>query len=66
MILGAFAKLRKATIRFVMFVCTSARTEQLGSYLTDFREILYLNTFLKSVEKIHVSINSDENNGYFT
>jgi hypothetical protein len=33
--LGAFAKLQKATISFVMFV----RMEQLGSHWTDFREI---------------------------
>jgi len=34
-ILGAFAKLRKATISFVM----SVRMEQLGSHWTDFHEI---------------------------
>ena len=33
--LGAFAKLRNATISFVM----SVRMEQLGSYWTDFHEI---------------------------
>jgi hypothetical protein len=39
--LGAFAKLRKATISFVMSVCVrlSVRTEQLGSHWTDFHEI---------------------------
>ena len=40
--LGAFGKLRKATIRFVMSVrpsvCTSLRMEQLGSHRTDFDE----------------------------
>jgi hypothetical protein len=38
--LGEFAKLRKATISFVMSVCPSARPhEQLGSYWTDFNYI---------------------------
>jgi hypothetical protein len=41
--LGAFAKLRKATISFVMSdclpVCPSVRMEQLGSQQTDFDEI---------------------------
>ena len=43
LILGAFAKLRKATLMFFMPVCPSvllaARMEQLGSHWTDFREI---------------------------
>jgi hypothetical protein len=60
--LGAFAKLRKATISFIM----SFRTEQLLSYWTDSREILYLISFRKSGEKIQVSLKSDKNNGYFT
>jgi hypothetical protein len=37
--LGAFAKLRKATISFVMSVCLSDRMEELGSHWTDFQEI---------------------------
>jgi hypothetical protein len=37
--LGAFAKLRKVTIIFVMSVCPSVRMEQLGSNWTDFHEI---------------------------
>jgi hypothetical protein len=37
--LGASAKLRKATISFVMSVCPSARVEQLGSHWTDIHEI---------------------------
>jgi hypothetical protein len=40
--------------------------EQLGSHLTDFREILYLRIFRKSVEKFQVSLKSDKNNGHFT
>ena len=37
--LGAFAKLRKTTISFVMSVRPSYRMEQLGSHWTDFHEI---------------------------
>ena len=51
-LLGALAKLRKATVSFVMSVCLSVRMEQLGSYWTDFHEILYLIIFRKSFEKI--------------
>jgi hypothetical protein len=40
-ILGAFAKLRKATVSFVM----SVRMEQLGSHWTDFYEVSYLSFF---------------------
>jgi hypothetical protein len=45
--LGAFAKLRKATINFVMSVCPSVRMEQLGSHWADFHEIWYLKMFWK-------------------
>ena len=45
---GAMAKLRKATVGFVM----SVRMKQLGSHVTDFREIWYLIIYLKSFEKI--------------
>jgi hypothetical protein len=37
--LGAFPKLRKVTISFVMSVRPSVRMEQLGSYLKDFCKI---------------------------
>jgi len=62
----AFAKLRKATIKFVMSVRLYFRMEQLGSNGTDFHEILYLRTFRKPVEKIQVSSKPDKNKGYFT
>jgi hypothetical protein len=39
LLLDALAKLRKATISFVMSVCLSVRMEQLGSHSTDFHEI---------------------------
>jgi hypothetical protein len=50
-ILGAFAKLRKATISFVMSVRLSVRMEQLGSNWTDFHDTSYLSAFRKSVLK---------------
>ena len=66
-VLGAFEKLRKAAINFVMTlrlsVPPSVHIEQLGSYWTDFHEILYFNIFLKSLEKIQVPLKSDKNNG---
>jgi hypothetical protein len=44
----------------------SVLMEHLGSHWTDCHEIWYLSIFLKSVEKIQVSLNSDKNSGYFT
>jgi hypothetical protein len=65
-LLGTFAKLRKATISFVMSVqlsvCLSVRIEQLGSHWTDFHDAWYLNIFQKSFEKIPISLKSDKNN----
>jgi len=50
-ILIAFAKLRKATIYFLMSVCLSVHSfvpvEQFGSHWTDFCEVLYLSIFRK-------------------
>jgi hypothetical protein len=63
--LGAFAKLRKATVSFVMSVRPFVSGEQLGSHWTDFCEILYLIIFRKSVETIQVSLKSAKNNGHF-
>jgi hypothetical protein len=48
--LGAFAKLRKATIFFVMRVCPSVCMEQLGFRWKDFHEIWYFGIFRKSIE----------------
>ena len=42
------------------------RIEQFDSHWTDFHFIWYLNTFLKAVEKIQVSLKPDKNNGSFT
>ena len=52
--LGAFAKLRKATISFVMSVRLSVRLKQIGSHWKDFHE--YLSIVRKSVEKIQVPL----------
>ena len=40
--------------------------EQLGSHLTGFYQIWYLNILRRYVEKIQVSLKSDNNNRYFT
>ena len=68
-ILGAFAKLRKATISFVMSVRLSIRPsiriEQLGSHWTEFHKIRYLRIIRKSAEKVEASLKSDKKNGYF-
>jgi hypothetical protein len=57
-------KIAKSTISFVMSGRPSAHMEQLGSHWTDFHENWHLNIFRKSIEKIQVSLKSD-NNGYF-
>ena len=68
---GAFAKLRKTNISFIMSVCPSVRpsvrphgTTRLP--LTELREIWYLSIFRKSVKEIQVLVKSDKNNGHFT
>jgi len=66
-LLRAFAKLRKATVSFVMSVCLSARSsvriEQLASRWTDFHEILYSSIFSKIVEKFQFWLNPKTTNG---
>jgi len=53
-----FMRSRKATISFVTYVCLyacpSVHMKQMGSHLSDFREILYLSIFIKSLGKIQV------------
>jgi hypothetical protein len=63
--LGAFAKLRKSTISFVMSVRLSVRMGHVCSNWTDFLENLYLDIFRKSVAKVQVSLKYGKNNGYF-
>jgi len=74
-LLGAFVKLRKATVSFLMSICPSVRLynppsdlswKKLGSHWTDFHEIWYFSIFRKSVKKIQLSLKSDRYNGYFT
>ena len=52
--------------RLLASSCLSVCMEQFSSYWTDFKEILYLSMFPKSVEKIQVSLKSDKDKGYFT
>jgi hypothetical protein len=61
---GVFAKLWKATISFVVYVCPSACNNSAPT--TVFHEIWYLSIFRKSVEKIKVWLKSKKNNEYFT
>jgi hypothetical protein len=65
--LDVLAKLRKATISFVVSVRPSARPsvrmEQLGSHWTDFREIWQL-YFSKNCRENKVALKSDENYGF--
>jgi hypothetical protein len=64
--LGAFTKLRKATVSFLMSGRPSVRMEQRRVHWRDFHEIWCLNIFRKFVEKRDVSLKSDKINGYFT
>jgi hypothetical protein len=61
-LLDAFAELRKATISFVMSVCSSVRPsvhmEQIYSYRTDFHEIFYL-IFFENVSRKFVFLKID-------
>jgi len=56
-VLGAFAKLRKATISFVRFclpVRLCVRMEELSSHWTDFYQILYIYVFFENpLKKFH-------------
>jgi hypothetical protein len=49
--LGAFAKLRRATISFLMSIRLSVRMEQLGFHLVDFDETWYFSFFSKMLRK---------------
>ena len=65
-LLGAFKKLRKSTISFVMSVCQSDRTEQHGCHWTDIHEILHFGYFSKKknlLRKFRLLLKSDKNNG---
>jgi hypothetical protein len=60
-----FRKIAK-TISFVMYVLLSIHIKELASRWMGFRENLYLIIFLISVEKIQISLKSNNNYGYFT
>ena len=62
--LCTLAKLRNATISFVVPVCPVVRKEQIGSQWTDFHDILYLSIFRNLIEKNQISFKSDKNNVY--
>jgi hypothetical protein len=49
-----------------MSVRPSVHMGKLGSYWMDFHEILYLNSFRKSVHMTQVVLKSDDDNEYFT
>jgi type III secretory pathway component EscS len=59
-LLGAFAKLQKGTISFVIAVlvsvCLSVRLGQLDSHWTNFHEILYFSTLRQYVKNIQVQL----------
>ena len=71
-LLGAFAKLRKATVSFVMSVRLSVLSPFVYPHgttrlpLTDFNEIWYSIISRKYVDRIQVLLKSDKNNWYFT
>jgi len=58
--LGAFPKLRKATISFVMSVCPSVRMEQLGSHCININEIRCLSIFEVLSRKFKFPLNWQE------
>jgi hypothetical protein len=60
--LGAFPKLRKAAISYVM----SVRPHGTTGLPLDVFFLNFLSIFKKSNEKIQVSLKSDKNNRYFT
>jgi len=65
--LGAFTKLRRAILSFVMSACPFVRLvvcmEQLSNHWVDFYEILYLIIFQKSIKKIKFSLQYNKDNG---
>jgi len=54
---GAVAKLRKATVSFVMSGCPCIRAKQLGSCRTDIHKTLYLSIFRKICQENSSLIN---------
>ena len=59
-ILGAFAKLRKATISFIMSICPSIWNNSAPTWRISKR--FYIEHVSKSLEKIKIPLKSDKNN----
>jgi len=65
--LGTFAKLRKTIVSVShLSFRPSVRVEQMGSHWTYCHDIKYFSICRNSVEKIQVSLKSDNNDGYVT
>ena len=68
--LGAFEKLRKETLSFVVSVCSSVRLsvrmKQLQSHWTDSDKTWYLPFCRKYGQQLQVALQLDKNNGYIT
>jgi hypothetical protein len=62
--LGAFAKLWKSIISFIMFVCLSIHRKNLAPPEQNFMKFGIQVFFGKSVNKIQVSLKYYKNNGY--
>ena len=60
---GAFLKLRKVAVSFVISIRPPARMEKPGSQWTGFHEISYFEYFFfrKSLETVQVSLKYDKN-----
>jgi hypothetical protein len=68
---GAFEKLRKTNISYVLSVRASVifsrkKKKTTRSHGIDFHEILYLRILRKSVKKVQVLLKSDRNKGHIT
>ena len=63
---GAFAKLQKLIISFIMSVSISVCMEKLGFHWMNFHETWYLSIFQTSVKNIQISLKLDRNNRYCT
>jgi len=62
--LGAFAKLSTATLIFVIFICLTVRPH--GTTWLVLYWFSYLSISGKTIQKIQVPFESDNNNGHFT
>jgi len=61
-ILGAFSKLRRATVSFVMNVRLSVLMEKVGFHWTNSNKIWHWRIFRKSVDRNQVTLRSENNN----